>query len=466
MVETTTSLEDLPDDIILDVISHLETASQISPLSATSRRLHSVIQHEGWRGFVRRGFSSLQIPPSSSIVTDHPGTATAWSSLADRLTYLDRCWERRAFVVSNYQEIPQARRRGSFSGDRRQTVTFYPVLDARQLSSSSSFGDDELVAWGAGEDLITRRSSTGREDCDKDWNRLSGGDFGYSPGFGDVTALSVLDRHASSPELLVGRANGDLQLINVPTDDDDDDDDQNAQGTTTSRPLTSEENDSASTNGASQSRKSPGQLAVSWTEWNPESDMVASCQHSSLTLHDLSAASGNGDQQLRAAAHYDLFEDGADDELSYVRNVKFLSRDTVACCLGSSRRPLRWGKITPTGLVFHDAVENRNAMRYLSSVTEVSMDEKTTVRAIETVGKGTSESLLISAWDDGTYRYIPPFYSTFRSGPCFVVPKTDSTSFPGSWMCERLRPLTRCTATAGMPTMAAAPCSSMARSAS
>ena len=405
---STTTLENLPDDLILDVTSHLDSARQLAPLSAVSHSFHGLIQQDGWRGFVRRGFPSLVVPTSDK---------TRWGAVADRLTYLDRCWERRAFVLNSYREMSQGRR-APRDALKRQSVTFHPVLDARQLSSPG----DELVAWGAGEDLVVKR----REG----WSYFAGKQSGYSAGFGDVTAVSVLERQGL-PELLVGRANGDLQLLDATEE----------KLGTTRRVLTPDEQPSQhQANGVKKGRKSPGQIAISWTEWQPESDMVASSKHSSVTLHNLGYS---GQEELGSVAHYDFCDDGAVDELSFVRSVKFLSKDTVACALGSSRRPLRWGKITPSGLEFFDAAENKGALEYLSSVTEMSVGEKTTVRAIEPVGKGTTESLVLSAWDDGTYRYCLSLVTFARLTPRSLTShsQTHGCTYSVSARCHLSRPL-------------------------
>ena len=392
------ALETLPDELLLDVLGHLATARDISTLGATSRRTHSLLQRDGWRSFVRQAFPSLTIPVPSGEKTDWE-----WSRLADRLTYLDRCWEKRAFLIHNFSEEQQQQqqRRGQTSrgSQGRQSVSFYPVLDARLLSSSSSSssssppGGDELVAWGAGQDLVTRLKPAGGKQSEQ-WSRLEGHEAGYASGFGDVTAVSIIER-GGAPEILVGRANGDLALLQAAAGDD-----FGSVSQTLAMRFPPE-------NGSmTPSRKSPGQMAISWTEWLPEANLLATCRHSTLMLHDLNENTGQ-EASLLPIEQHDLSDDASGDEMSFVRSAKFLGRDTVACALGGSRRPLRWGKITPTGLELFDAADNPSLLDYVASQSEVSLNEKTTVRAIETVGRGSSESLLLSAWDDGTFRYLP-----------------------------------------------------------
>jgi hypothetical protein len=388
------SLETLPDELLLDVLSHLTTARDISTLGATSRRTHSLLQHDGWRSFVRLAFPSLSIPVS--------GEKADWSRVADRLTYLDRCWEKRAFLIHNFYEEQQQRRGQASRGSQgRQSVSFYPVLDARLLSSSSTAASspwgDELVAWGAGQDLITRLKPAGGKQSEQ-WSRLEGHEAGYASGFGDVTAVSIIER-AGAPEILVGRANGDLALLQAAGDDFG----------SVSQTLAMRSQPENGYGSMTPSRKSPGQIAISWTEWHPEANLLATCRHSTLMLHDLDDNTGQN-TPLRPIEQHDLSDDASGDEMSFVRSAKFLGRDTIACALGGSRRPLRWGKITPTGVELFDAADNPSLLDYVASQSEISLKEKTTVRAIETVGRGSSESLLLSAWDDGTFRYLlqPP----------------------------------------------------------
>lgn len=371
------SLDNIPDDLFLDIVGHFDTARDLASLDASSRRSHSLTRQDGWRSFVRKGFPLLDIPGDSS---------TSWKTVANRLTYLDRCWEKRAFLIHDLTEAQKRERRNSYTTSGRQTVSFYPVLDAHLVSSRQH----ELIAWGAGEDLITKLSSP-YDKRDEKWYRLEGRKSGHASGFGDITALSVIDR-GSSPEILVGRANGDLQVLGAAGDDFG----------IVSQSLEALD-DLTQANETPLIRRSPGQVAINWTEWQPDANIVANCKHSNLKLYNLNDTEAS---ELRPMAHYDLSEDGASDEISLVRSAKFLSRDTIACALGNSRRPIRWGKITPTGLEIFDAANNYESLAYLDSKSEITKDEKTTVRAIETVGRGHSESLLLSAWDDGTYRYF------------------------------------------------------------
>lgn len=369
-----TSLNDLPEELILDIITHLPHASHIANLSQTSRYAHSIVERAGWKKFSRQSLPSLSLDGTSAS----PGRV-----LADRLTYLDMCWEKRAFVYHSYKESapPRAGRRWK----AKQTVGFYPVLDGGLVGQG-----DELVAWGAGEDLVTRYTPCG-PSSQHQWNRLEGKSIGQSAGFGDITALSVLDR-GSGPEALVGRANGQMRLSTVAGED---------FGKLGQQLLPHEQ--TVESHHAKVSRMkigSPAQVAISATQWHPENNLIASCQGSSLTLYDLSDPDS---EYIQSMAQYDMATGGPDDELSLLKSAKFLGKSNIACALGNTRNPLRFGTMTPSGLVFPTTSESPDT-RPWDVFGSLDAEGKTAVRAIETVGNGASESLLLSAWDDGTFR--------------------------------------------------------------
>ncbi|KAL7787485.1 hypothetical protein V8C37DRAFT_390482 [Trichoderma ceciliae] len=373
---TVASLGNLSDDLILDIVQHLDTARDVAHLERTSRHARSVINQSGWRSFVRAKFPSINIPP---------GALTGWNVVADRLTYLDRCWDSRGFYLTVYGEKSPARFKRRGYARSRQTVNFHSVVDAATLSSTQ----EEILAYGAGENLIFRRRgmSGRRHDI---WSKLGGRETGYAAGTGDVTAISIIERQQFS-EAVVGRATGDLQLLSfedgtpseasqrlLPTHDD--------TGIQSENPLT---------------RQSPGQRAVSWTEWQPDAKLLASCRSSLLTLHNLSSTE---EATLKPVLYYDVSGDSLAGEISLLRSVKFMSHDVVACGLGGCSEPLRWAKIRPTGLEFFKVAKKSGMGKDNAAVDSTKrLAEKTTVRSIQPVTM-MNENLLLSAWDDGSHR--------------------------------------------------------------
>ncbi|KAL7951781.1 hypothetical protein V8C42DRAFT_305210 [Trichoderma barbatum] len=368
------SLGSLPDDLILDIVQHLDTARDVSHLSSASRHAHAVINQSGWRSFVRAKFPSINLPT---------GALTGWNAVADRLTYLDRCWDSRGLYLTVYGEKPPPRTKRREFPRSKQSVNFHSVIDATTLLSTQ----EELLAYGAGENLIFRRRGVSGKGPDS-WSKLGGRETGYAAGTGDVTAISIIDRQ-KLPEAVVGRADGSLQLLAVG--------DETVSDASQSFLPT---HDTNSQSRAPPARKSPGQRAISWTEWQSDARLLASCRSSILTLYDLSDTE---EEAVKPVLYYDVSKDSSADEISLLRSVKFMGRDVIACGIGGSSEPLRWAKIRPTGLEFFNAARSSRMSKNDASADSRRLAEKTTVRAIEPVTR-MNENLLLSAWDDGSHR--------------------------------------------------------------
>lgn len=156
---------------------------------------------------------------------------------------------------------------------------------------------------------------------------------------------------------------------------------------------------------SSATRESYGHRSLSAIDWQAESNLLASSQSSIVTLYHLA---GNDQGVIKAAASTDTADSTANDETAECRNVKFLSDDLIAFGLTGSRKPLRLGRVTPTGLQVTDIASASMDLERLSLNHDQSQsDIKTAVRAIQPVGASHQTSnLLLSAWDDGTYRYV------------------------------------------------------------
>ncbi|KAF4978665.1 hypothetical protein FZEAL_4983 [Fusarium zealandicum] len=370
------SLASLPDDLILDIVEYLDTARDVAHLSSLTRHTQSLIRQDGWRTFVRTRFSSIDISTGSQM---------PWSAVADRATYLERCWERRGFWMNVMHEKKQQPARFQRRVAGNQSVLFHTVLDARLVSSLES----EVIAAGVGENLMVRTKPVDPRLPDV-WHQLPGQTRGYKAGTGDVTAVSVIESQGG-PGVVVGRANGDIQLLSI--------EDDFSKPARTLKPA----DDALREHASDPMRKSPGQLAVSSLQWQPDSNLLASGKGSVLTLYNLDEVD---DTEVSPATYHDFSQGNPSNEASLLRSTKFMSKDVLACALGGSRNPLRWGQLTPSGITFHDAASNPRPLDDAATLTDVSMGEKTTIRAIEPVRGGGSENLLLSAWDDGTYRLL------------------------------------------------------------
>jgi hypothetical protein len=143
---------------------------------------------------------------------------------------------------------------------------------------------------------------------------------------------------------------------------------------------------------------------VSWTEWNAQSNLLATGQSSTVALFDISDTTS----KILAPVATEVLGSADGNNLGLVRSLKFINKDTIVMALGASVNPVRCARVTPTGLVFESLCKpSLQIHETLRSHRESDTDPKTTVRALETVGNGHSSNLLLSAWGDGTYRYVP-----------------------------------------------------------
>lgn len=368
------ALTALPEHLLLDIVQYLDTAGDLSHLGASCRRARDLLSGDGWKTFVRTRFPSLLGPPAADA---------DWRRLAQRLTYLDRCWEKRALDFTLWEE--KAAKERPRSARSRQSLGFQAILAAQTLSASQ----DEVLAFGAGENLfLRRRPADGHRPGN--WTTFPGSDYAFSAGTGDVTALSAIECDAR-PELIVGRADGQLQRISVAAD--------GSKGQ--ARLLLPAHVPAA------RRWRSPAHQAVSWTEWQPQRRLVASCRSAVVSLYDLSPdASPDHEADLRPAASCDLSGPHDWNDASLVRSAKFLGDDAMAFGIGGTSQPLRWAKIRPTGLELVGALEDDQPSAG-QTILAAPTPHKTVVRALEVVGgRRNSGNLLLSAWEDGSYRSV------------------------------------------------------------
>ena len=255
---------------------------------------------------------------------------------------------------------------------------------------------DEIVAGGVGEDLVVRRTNLVDSSKSK-WSKLKGSRTGYRPGNGDVTAVSVLDREPH-PEIVAGRANGDLSIYAVRDD------------AILSEPVQllarGESSFIQPLELVGPSIRSHAHDAVTWTAWQPNSKMLGACQATCVRLYDLSSPPSNSKAVVNPVNVCDISYQGGDESDLLIRNAAFLGTDTIACGLGASEYPLRSGRVRPTGIQLHSAAHNTNMDHFLSVRTEALVNSKLTVRAIEPVSGYRGNGMLLTAWDDGTIRYL------------------------------------------------------------
>ncbi|KAK3956703.1 hypothetical protein QBC32DRAFT_330064 [Pseudoneurospora amorphoporcata] len=250
------NLADLPHEILLLILSSLPTASDVSHLGLTCRRLRRLVTSEGWRTFVIARFPSLvqSIPaPSSSSSSSSFGqgggteSRYGYQEIAESLTWQSRCWDKRALGFCAI--YPSSSERGGAGngqrgggGGRQQGQQrgnmFQSVVDAHFDFATGR----ELLVWGAGEDLVARRRDWAGGQKSKSaprfsWFKADGRAEGFRKGYDDVRALHLVkgdvflggtkengnggggggygygSGRGYGKAVVVGRDNGDLALV-------------------------------------------------------------------------------------------------------------------------------------------------------------------------------------------------------------------------------------------------------------
>ncbi|GJD00816.1 F-box domain protein [Colletotrichum higginsianum] len=361
--------DQLPDDIVLEIVSHLRTARDVARLASSCKHLHSLLSEDGWRTFVRTCFPLLSLPLSK---------APRWDVLANNLTSQARAWDTKAFQPVAYMD--NHRRDGNyFTGYTNAGRPFHPVIDAR-LAFDNSW---EVAAWGAGEDVVGRfrpLNSGGRGDSDA-WFRMEGKTKGYEAGVGDVTAirlvepdgkLSLLGQWRSAARLGgPGSAGSTLANYKIPA-------------------------------------PTGGLEATTWTSIGsidtlPNQSSVIAGNRATISMFSLNITEENGNGTIPLDSQ--TFEvPGQGGRTQFIHSARALNNDTVVCSLSGDVNPIRYLTVTPSG--FTPSLASKNPS--LLASRGIDPDKKQTVRAIHPVNPGPAghSNLLLSAWDDGTIRLL------------------------------------------------------------
>lgn len=226
----TINLDQLPAELLSQIVAHCETAQTLIQLSVTSRKLNHFIQSDGFRVFVQHRFPSIQTPPY-------------WQDAAHSLTTLSRNWDRKAFIARTiappkFELFERPSREQSRRPQRRrhqQTMGYQPVIDSYEKWSGGNWSSrKEVLVWGAGAELILRSRKMG-DLAEQEWHaqqpvqRPSVFDqhhhmhdwsvfkmTGASDGKDDITSANLLSSIDDGLEhIFVGRASGSLHHIST-----------------------------------------------------------------------------------------------------------------------------------------------------------------------------------------------------------------------------------------------------------
>jgi F-box associated protein/WD40 domain-containing protein len=226
-------LQELPEEILYDILAHLPSAKDFRNLSLCCKPLNEFIKSDGWKIFVKNRFPSLvvSVPPTIN-----------YAEAAVGLTSLSRNWDRRAFIARDLPMledlgfIPErhARRRG-----RTQTMNFVPIIDSHEEIVGGDWKSrQELLVYGAGPKIVSRftwkevndshhRQRQWSHDEDRTRQRSRWGLYQQPDsleGRDDITTLKIrrrsnaaiqVDGNRPSFSVLAGTASGDLSLLDI-----------------------------------------------------------------------------------------------------------------------------------------------------------------------------------------------------------------------------------------------------------
>lgn len=376
-------LDTLPDDILYIILSYLDTAQSIRALILTNKRLRNVINSNdhGWCIFVRSRF------PFVSTQSLSPSTATtSWHHVADSLTWQSRAWDRRSLSFQAMMPTPPQRTNPRV-GRRRHETPFHAIVDA-YLDLSTQ---EELVVWGAGQDLIARRRQGRLQDKSPKkttWHRLDGKDLSYVAGPDDYKALAIVGDvcgTAGNLGVLVGQDNGHLALRSV---------DEASFGQKLADFHPQHRDIEAGGDWAQETINSIDVLR--------SKNIMVSTSRFGISLYDLPDSLN---QDVAPSAHFSLPNEGIGRSRPTLFQAKWMGEDTLAFGLSGSNSPLRYIQTTPAGFSETTIVKNANLEeRFAISYTANSLchGSLTPIDASSILGGGAN--LLLSSWRDGTIR--------------------------------------------------------------
>ncbi|KAK3384286.1 hypothetical protein B0T24DRAFT_79082 [Lasiosphaeria ovina] len=377
---TNQGLADLPNEILLLVLANLESARDMRSVALACRRLHQLVRDEGWRVFVKTGFSSMSVPESRKGQHN-------WRQLAESLTWQSRCWDRRALQFQSFVPVSAPRQHAS------RRALFQPVLDA----SFDPDTQEELVVWGAGETVVARyreRRAWGRP-AKIAWLRSEGKDFGLVAGHDDVRAIAIARHYGAHPggrAILTGRDNGELALLSA---------EPGRFGERLAKfspAFSSEEAISGTRPEESTDQDTVNSLDVTYSG---SGSLVAAATRSTVLVYKLPE---DGSTQVAPSATYDLAKEAFNSSSTQLCRAVWMGQgDVLALALKGDKENLRYMTITPSGWTYLSTAKNPEVEKQFSTRNSNICPNSLQPVHPQAWNKGGT-SLLLSAWRDGTCR--------------------------------------------------------------
>ncbi|KAJ5455394.1 hypothetical protein N7475_010515 [Penicillium sp. IBT 31633x] len=357
-------LSELPAEIIYHIATYLPTANSLAHLSETCHRLHGIITSEDYRifrGFVRNQFPTTETPPF-------------WKDAAQALTSRSRALDRRAIIGRFVVPPVTATKIGAHEVTRQDnpTLGYRPAIDSYEIWNGQSWADKkEVLAWGAGNQLVMRIKQTGARP-QEDW--LLFNDVDHISSYDDICSLHILSsskEYGNDPDLehlIFGRVRGDIAHLTI-----------------SPNKATYEYKRKFKTNG----------LRLDKTDLSSELDstLAAHFENGSIAFYHTDT-----DKEEVEPFTWLTPESGTRNKYS-----KLLSSSLVAVGTGEIENSLSISKITPTGVSPHRSIG-------ISSLDTGStgLTAKANIGAIESLNthplSGSPGEVFLAAWDDCTVR--------------------------------------------------------------
>lgn len=253
--------------------------------------------------------------------------------------------------------------------------------------------NEELVVWGAGENIVARRRRGRRADwtpAETLWHRVDGAASGYCAGYDDITALAIVEGVCGKEGelgMVVGRDNGHLALLGAgETEFGERLADLVPRGVGDDEPAGWTQDKISSVDVLSQQ----GRVAVS--------------TKSAVLLYSLPRDDAGVD--VAASAYLDFTTPALVDSSESLGGAKWMGSDTLVLGMNGRKDPLRYVRVTPAG--FEDVVPVQNtALEEKFSLepnkSHLCSSSLTPIDGTSVAG-GHGTNLVLSSWRDGTVR--------------------------------------------------------------
>lgn len=220
-------LSQLPAEVLYCIASYLPAANCLLNLAQTCRSLYYAISADNYRifqAFLQSRFPAIDTPP------------LLWKDAARALTARSRAFDRKGIVGRFVIPPPHATRIGQQTIVRtdRPTLGYRPVVDSYESWYGGTwFSRKEVLAWGAGADLIIRTTNLGEADLEADGDDVDTVDWRPPPivkwvvfnelrgvnSWDDISGVHLLGSDLSksddSEDIILGRRNGSLARMSI-----------------------------------------------------------------------------------------------------------------------------------------------------------------------------------------------------------------------------------------------------------